>query len=208
MIPERDNYAAAAENARLLFLKKDAQRLAEGAGLKSDEKYIYLRFMDMTCRIEKSSGYIQKSCGAGYEDDNGFETALSLYDYVCRPPEGRFLTGRWITMQELGHSFHTRLLEQSGGFFGSFAERFSGRVPKLRAICEALGGQKMPVSDAGYVLPIFDALPVYFQFWDGDDEFPPKVSFLWDENTERYIHYETSYYVARLILERLLALAE
>ena len=37
----------------------------------------------------------------------------------------------------------------------------------------------------------------------GDEEFPPGLRFLWDENALMYIRYETMYYAKGLLLQRL-----
>ena len=41
------------------------------------------------------------------------------------------------------------------------------------------------------------------QLWHGDEEFPPRLRFLWDENPTRYIRYETTWYAAGLLLSEI-----
>jgi hypothetical protein len=41
------------------------------------------------------------------------------------------------------------------------------------------------------------------QLWFGDDEFPPNVRLLWDENATMYLRYETMYYAKGLLLEKI-----
>jgi hypothetical protein len=203
-MPKHDNYAITAENARLLFLKEDQEKLIRKFHLRADETHLYVRFLDLTYRIARGIGLIQKSEDReNFTDDHTYHTALVLYDYLCRSAEDRQLAGRWISMLNLGHSFHRSLLEGSDSIFAKSAVLFSNRAAALEAVCAHLGGQKMAVGDVAYVLPVFDELPVYFQFWDGDDEFPPKIVFLWDANTSRYIQYETTYSVVDMVLGRI-----
>ncbi len=207
MTPKHDNYAITAENARLLFLKEDQAQLIKKFRLKADETYLYVRFLDLTYRIARGTGFIQKAEDAlSYADDHTYHTALALYDYLCRSREDRQLSGKWISMLNMGHSFHGSLLEGEGSVYTKYARLFSGCREALENACRQLGGQKMAVGDVGYILPVFDELPVYFQFWDGDDEFPPKIVFLWDENTTQYIQYETTYSVLDMVLHRMAAL--
>ena len=49
----------------------------------------------------------------------------------------------------------------------------------------------------------FDGLPIVIQLWLGDEEFPPSLRFLWDENALMYLRYETMYYAKGLLLQRL-----
>ena len=46
-------------------------------------------------------------------------------------------------------------------------------------------------------------LGVAVQLWLGDDEFPPNLRFLWDENADQYIRYETMYFAKALLLSRI-----
>ncbi len=41
------------------------------------------------------------------------------------------------------------------------------------------------------------------QFWEGDEEFPPKLLILWDRNTDQFMHFETTFYLQGDILARL-----
>ncbi len=41
------------------------------------------------------------------------------------------------------------------------------------------------------------------QFWDGDDEFGPVLKIMWDRRTLAFMRYETTYYAAGHLLERL-----
>jgi len=207
MTPKNDNYATTAETARLLFLKEDQEKLIRKFHLEADDKHLSVRFLDMTYQIERSSGLIRRTEDRiTYTDDHTYHTALALYDYLCRSREDRQLSGKWISMLSMGHSFHGSLLEGEDSVFAAAAKSFSGRTGALDAVCRRLGGYKMAVGDVGYILPVFDELPVYFQFWDGDDEFPPKITFLWDANTTQYIHYETTYSVLEMVLDRMKAL--
>ncbi|MDD6189473.1 MAG: DUF3786 domain-containing protein, partial [Clostridiales bacterium] len=67
----------------------------------------------------------------------------------------------------------------------------------------ALGGRPYANGDIAYVLPLFDFLPVVFQFWLADDEFDASLNFLWDENTLDFMHFETTFFAAGHVLERL-----
>ena len=46
--------------------------------------------------------------------------------------------------------------------------------------------------------------PVLLQFWEADDEFAPQIRILWDDQTMRYLNFETTYYLQGDLLARLL----
>ncbi len=204
MQEKRDNYAVSADNARLLFLKEDQEKLIKKFNLKTDNKFLYLRFLDLTYRIERESGKLQMSCdGASFSDEPDYNAALSIFDYLCWSRDDRRLSGQWVSLQSLGYSFHSSSLEGKDGWFSKWENIFSGSLEKLEGALKALNGEKMPGGDVGYVLSLFDELPIYLQFWDCDEEFPPKLFFLWDSNTLQYIHYETTFYVLNMLLDRI-----
>ena len=66
-----------------------------------------------------------------------------------------------------------------------------------------LGGQPFPKGDVAYILEIFDGLCVVVQLWLSDEEFPPRLRLLWDENASMYIRYETMYYAKGLLMQHL-----
>ena len=73
----------------------------------------------------------------------------------------------------------------------------------FRKACLALGGTPLPNGDIAYAIELFDGLPIAVQLWFGDDEFPPNLRFLWDENALMYIKYETMYFAKGMLLSRI-----
>ena len=61
----------------------------------------------------------------------------------------------------------------------------------------------MPGADLGYAIELLDGLRILVQLWHGDEEFAPRLRFLWDENTTQYIRYETTWFALGLLKERL-----
>ena len=66
-----------------------------------------------------------------------------------------------------------------------------------------MGGEKAGAGDVSYNLPVFQALKLRLSFWDADDEFPASLSLLWDENVLDFMRYETTFYAAGYLLDRL-----
>ena len=50
---------------------------------------------------------------------------------------------------------------------------------------------------------LFHDFAIWFQFWDGDDEFPASIKYLFDERALRYMHYETLWYAMHSLTDRL-----
>lgn len=196
----RDNYAIAAAEARKLFLNYDHEKLANKLKCKLDDDYLYVQMLNETYRIHRATGDISRFHNMEWVEANSFEESLTLLDLVCDSKENRFLTGRWKNLRDFGLQFHRNLTEE---YRDPRAEQFQMNPELLVKACEALEGSKYSVGDIAYSVEIFDGLSVLIQLWYGDDEFPPVLNWLWDDNALLYLKYETMYYAINLIMKRL-----
>lgn len=202
-----DNYAIAAEQAKRLFLEYDQEKIVAKLGLRADADYLYIRFLDLDYRVHRRTGSVEKRAGEGpYTDGNSFNEVMTLFDALCWSGEDACLSGEWVTLSALGSGVHTTLA--SGGMFDPAVQRIAAHEDDLAQVLEKMGGIRMPKGEPGYQIPVFPFLPVYLQYWRGDEEFPPQLTLLWDRNTTQFLHYETVYYLTNFLLERLATLLE
>ena len=205
--PRWDNYARAAEQARGLFLRYDQEKIIGKWGLQADADYLYIRFLDLDYRICRRTAAVEKREGTGpYTDGSSFNEVMTLFDVLCYAKEGASLSGRWVSLAALGNNVHGG--QTTSGMFSQALERIARREEGLASVLEHMGGVRMPKGEPGYVIPVFPFLPVYVQYWRGDEEFPPQLLLLWDANTTEYLHYETVYYLTDFLLRRLVTLLE
>ena len=106
-----------------------------------------------------------------------------------------------IPEADLLHMPNIRALMDRGTTFVRAATSSPLCVP-ARA-CLALGGEPIPQGDVAYAIELFDGLCIGVQLWHSDEEFPPRLRFLWDENAAMYIKYETMHFAKGLLLQRL-----
>ena len=196
----KDNYLIQANQAKQHFLTYDQQRLIEKLKLQSDEAYLYVRFLCEPYRLNRATGTVERFRGDAWVDANSFAEVMTLLDLVCDSREDRYLTGRWKSMTDFGLMFHTNLLEEKRD---KTAELFDGDPEGLHRACRAMSGRPIKGADIGYAIEVFDGLEIAVQFWHGDDEFNPRLRYLWDENATMYIRYETMHYFLPLFLQRL-----
>lgn len=194
----RDNYAITAARVRQLFAEYDQQALARKVGAKLDGEYFYVDFLSERYRIHRLTGDISRFHGDAWVEANSFGEVLTLMDLICDSREDRHPTGNWRNMRDFGHGFHQQLLEQRD----PWAERFQEQPEMFAKACEALGGEKYPLGDVAYAIPVFGDLRVLIQLWFGDEEFPTQLRYLWDENALQYLKYETMFYAVPLVLKR------
>lgn len=195
-----DNYLIQAQQAKACFLTYDAEALAKKLNAKLDAEYLYTTFFGQSYRVSRKTGDIQRLEDGAWRDGNSYEEVMTLLDLICDSREDRRVSGRWKAMQDFGLQFHQKLLEDG---HDPWVERFQNELPAFRRACLALGGKPLPVGDAAYAFEVFDGLGIAVQLWLGDDEFPPNLRFLWDENAGQYIRYETMYFAKALLLTRI-----
>ena len=196
----KDNYLIQANQAKQHFLTYDQERLVRKLGARSDKQYIYVTFLNDPYRLERTTGDFQRWDGTAWVDGNSFAEVMTLLDMICDSREDRFISGRWRSMSDFGLMFHQNLLEDRKD---AAADIFDRDPEGFRRACIAMGGQPIPGADIGYAIALFDGLRIGVQFWHGDDEFYPRLRYLWDENALQYIRYETMHYVIPLMLKRL-----
>lgn len=195
-----DNYQIQAGQAKQKFLTYDQQALIRKLNLAYDDVYLYPVLFRQTYRLHRKTGNLERKVGETWADANTFSEVMTMLDLICDSREDRFLTGTFQNMASFGLMFHTNLLEDSRD---PWAELFQENPEGLRKACQALEGRPLPNGDIAYAIEIFDGLEIALQFWFADEDFPPSLRFLWDENALMYIRYETMHYAKGLLLDML-----
>lgn len=195
-----NNYLIQAQQAKARFLTYDQEKIIRKLHLRADEQYLYVLMLSQRYRICRKTGDMERETESGWVDANSIDEVMTLLDLICDSREDRFLSGRWKNMQAFGLMFHQNLLENAKD---PWAEKFQKNAGSFRRACEVLNGTPLPNGDIAYAIELFDGLCIAVQLWFGDDEFPPNLRFLWDENAIMYIRYETMYYAKGLLLQRI-----
>lgn len=195
-----DNYKIQAAQAKKLFLTYDQQELIRRCNLRHDENYLYTELLTSPYRICRQTGDMERLVGDRWVDGNSFNEVMTILDWLCDSRTDRYITGRWINLVTHGHYFHRELQEDTGD---PNALLFDSKPETFVAACQALKGEQMAGADISYAIDMIDGLRVLVQLWHGDDEFPPNLRILWDENTQRYLRYETTWFATGLLMHRI-----
>lgn len=199
-----DNYDLQVDVARGIFLEHDQQSLIRKFCLEADAAYIYLTYLNTPCRISRTTATIQERIENTWRECRNYSTVMTVYDLLChhKGEIAPVLLGQWCTVA----AFVVAGAPGTDMFTGKYARGFDGQLERLRAACEKLGGiPQQPVAGADltclfWATPFF---PVLLQFWEGDEDFPPKFLVLWDRNADKFLHFETTFYLQGDLLERL-----
>ncbi|MCQ2437283.1 MAG: DUF3786 domain-containing protein [Clostridia bacterium] len=193
------NYDIALDRAREHFLTYDQEQMIRRFGLEHDPEYLYFNVLNRRYRLGRADGVMAPVDAP--EAVCGFNETMTVFDVFCNSKPDASLSGRYCPVNSLKGIAQTSGL--GNDLFAQAVKRLSDRPDVLRRSCEQLGGEPYPVGDVAYKLPLFDVLPMVLILWEGDDEFPPAMKMLWDENLLSYMRYETAYYAMAMILDRI-----
>ena len=199
-----DNYDLQVDIGKAIFLEHDQERMIRKFRLDADEQYLYLNYLNTPCRICRANGGIEELICGAWQECREYSTVMTIYDLLCyhKGETAPVLLHQWCTVG----TFVVTGVTKTEGFTKKYAKLFGGRVDALRSACEKLGGVlQSPVAGADLTccIPVTGFFPVLLQFWEGDEEFPPKLLILWDRNANKFLHFETTFYLQGDLLERL-----
>lgn len=199
-----DNYDLQVDLARDIFLEFDQERLIRKFRLAADGQYLYLTYLNIPCRICRTTGRVDEHTHNGWQECRSYSTVMTIYDLLChhKGETAPVLLGQWCAVG----TFVVTGVTETEKFTGKYAQAFDGRLGELKAACEKLGGiSQPPVAGADLTcrFPVTPHFQVLLQFWEGDADFPPKLLLLWDRNTQSFLHFETTFYLQGDLLERL-----
>ena len=195
-----NNYLLQAAQAKRYFLTYDQEALIRKLHLPYDGDFLYPVLFSRRYRLSRKTGDLEREENGVWRDANTHSEVMTLLDLICDSRQDRYLSGRWKNMTAFGLMFHQNLMEDKAD---AWTLRFQENPEALRRACLALGGKPLPQGDVAYAMEIFDGLSIALQFWEGDEEFQPRVRYLWDENALMYLKYETMYFAVNLLLRRI-----
>jgi len=83
-------------------------------------------------------------------------------------------------------------------------ERFCGDLLGFKRAAESLGGKSKDLADLAYKISAFPKVPLFYLFWEGDEEFEPLLSVLFDRSVEKHLSADAIWGLVNLTTEALL----
>ena len=146
------------------------------------ENGLVFRFLNRDVLVDPKARCLRFLCGADWDnaDDSLLELATVLYLINVKDvyPLGRNIVGP-NDLKE-GHFFQGPHELKTA----PLVERFGPDVQGLRRAAEALRGEPVAMADAAYRLKPFPRVHLYYLLWEGDEEFPPRMSVLFERSIE------------------------
>ncbi|MCL4516212.1 MAG: DUF3786 domain-containing protein [Firmicutes bacterium] len=179
-----------ARRAGVLFRRKDSNR---------EEGSFLVPYLGEEYQVFFPAGAVEKVGGTGPVSP---ADQVPLLHYLATA-SGAPLSGKAISFKELWggqiyiEPFNRRALNPMLKAFGT-------KSPELLEAARPLGGRKASQGDISVTVPVFPRVPVTLVFWEGDEEFPPSGTILFDNTANGYLPTEDLVYVTAACVYRLI----
>ncbi len=87
---------------------------------------------------------------------------------------------------------------------GGLVKKFGGHPDRLMKAGVQLGGTRLEMADAAISLRPFPKVPLYYLLWVADEEFPAKVSILFDRSIEHHLSADAIWGIVSVTTDKLL----
>lgn len=199
---EVSNYIKMRDQMQERFLTYDQKEIEGKYGFAFDDDYFYVPYLFEEWRVNRHTGVVEGSKDHFLHVHQGsFNETLTIFDLLCCGKKEIVLAGTYARTNSLKGTIKGRTI--ASGIHDSRAARYDGNVERLKKACVSLDGKPYSPGDAAFVFHVFPFLPLVFQFWESDEEFPSVLKFMWDENVLDYLRFETLYYVMGDFLDAL-----
>lgn len=121
--------------------------------------------------------------------DLGLDFRIMILDYLANcsqmPLDGRLVSGAQLK----GGEFFFR---GTHGFeLDALVKAFGERPQRFREIGLTLGGKSLELGDVSFQLLVLPKVSVAYVLWAADEEFPARLSVLFDSLADRMLHLDT-----------------
>jgi hypothetical protein len=189
------------------MLARGVEASASRAGASVEDGLIMVPMAGRLYSVDPGARAVMARDAGGEWTRADYLEAVVLVTYLATS-DGFPLTGEWVSGNALPHGdayfrpphhMPTREIEVR---FGNDPDGF------VRA-CKAVGGVETDMADRGVELPALPRVPIRFNLWLGDDEFPgAEVRTLFDRSASHYLILDGILTLATITVRAILEAAE
>ena len=185
------NYEVTKRRVQKEFLKYDQNDMIEKFKLKSEEDFLYIKFIGHDYRLNRKNGYLEWS-EDGFRNcvEADFNEVLTIYDLLCDSKEHCKASGEYVNLKSMS-KIRGSSKSLGDGLFSGSEKRFDHKGTLLSIACEKLGGIEAGKGDVAYEIPLFEFLNCRIQFWNSDEDFEAQMQIFLDKNILDFMRYET-----------------
>lgn len=185
--------------AKKVFLTKDAAVQAQLSGGLYDpvEGSIAITYCGQALTIQKDGEIV--SLNPGFKLNK--KESVAIWHYLSRA-SGLSNGDLWLSFQELPHGMlHYGMFQKEA--LRPLVMSFGGNPVKLLKAIEALGGERFNLGDWGGRIPVFPKLSIALGIWEGDEEFPPQATMLFDSAVSSHMTTPALYVLGIELAQRI-----
>lgn len=203
-----DDFKNALALTQKMFGEFDPETVAENSGaeikkISPEEFQLNLRMFNKDYRISWPKGIIEM-LSQGKEPSVPEQVLLMRYLVNAEniPVNGTDITFRQVPG---GDSYFSAFIKRAQGPMTGF---FGANPTLLHQTGIELGGRKSSEGDVSVYFDFFPKVPVRLVIWEGDDEFPPEGSILFDETIIRHMSAEDIAVMSGMVVFTMIGLAK
>jgi hypothetical protein len=84
-------------------------------------------------------------------------------------------------------------------------ERYANDLEGFMTAASGLGGESLELADGAYRVWALPKIPIYYLFWEGDEEFEPRLSILFDRSIESHLSADAIWGLVNIVSHILVA---
>ncbi len=180
------------------FLGYDQEKFIQLFQLEHDENSIFIEFLGRNYRIDRKSGLM-------YDGDRqaSIDETVSVYELLTSSEHVPFLTGKWESIASLC----TNTTDTSLGRYIDYLKPFQDNAELMQKTLIEMGAEPAKKGDVSAILTVYPNVPVWFQYWVADDEFPASIQFLFDSGITDHFRWSLLWNLMTMITDRMLETA-
>lgn len=199
-----DDYIAAKKIAVQALSQKPFERLVEMTGFKSTRDDVFqIPFLNRNYQVSYPDFEFSELQVTNREIPIQEQVLILHYMMPDRIPAP---TGNWVAYREIpGASFYYSAFSKRA--VQPMVKTFGQNVDGLIGAAGQLHGIPIETGDAAFEFRVLPKIPLQLILWQGDDEFPPEASILFDESIGAILSPEDAAWLPSLLVYRLIALS-
>ncbi|MDO4648163.1 MAG: DUF3786 domain-containing protein [Eubacteriales bacterium] len=180
------------------FLGYDQEKFIRIFDLEHDDENIFITFLGRNYRIDRKGGLM-------YEGDRqaSIDETVSVYELLTTSEHVPYVQGRWESIASLC----TNTTDTSLGRYIEYLKPFRDNSELMQKTLIEMGAEPANKGDVSAVLTVFPNIPVWFQYWEADDEFPASIQFLFDAGITEHFRWSLLWNLMTMITDRMLETA-
>lgn len=161
------------EEIRNALLSADPEEIARQSGANLEEGQLHFSVFGEKHEVNTSEYQVKSVEGECPE-----ELEIIILDYILRATDSGS-SGEWLGFQEIPNGdFYSANFKSNTE--SKLTREFQGEMESFSRVAKKLGGDPIPLGDAGFSFPVFPRFDIAFVFWDGGKEFRDKVNVLFE----------------------------